>query len=99
MSAAPPPPPPLRPLPQVSGQSKHATVAGAIAGKVREAKNVYLTAMGIDAVANTVLAIGNARIYLENDKLDIKVQPEFEKVMKEGGERNVLRFIVHAEGV
>lgn len=48
--------------------------------QVREGTSVVLTAMGIDSVANTVLAIGNARIYLEENRLDIKVQPEFVKV-------------------
>lgn len=41
--------------------------------QVREGRRVQLTAVGADAVSNAVLAIGNARLFLEADHLDIKV--------------------------
>ncbi len=41
--------------------------------QVRELKRVHLVAVGPDAVTSAVLAIGNARLFLENDKMDIKV--------------------------
>jgi stage V sporulation protein SpoVS len=34
---------------------------------------VYLLGIGADAITNAVLGIGNARLFLENDRLDIKV--------------------------
>lgn len=55
--------------------------------------------MGVDAVTNAVLAIGHARLYLEGDGLDIKAQPEFEKVDKEGESRTALRLHVICESV
>lgn len=76
----------------VASTSKPNVVAGAIAGKIRESKQVYLSAIGIDAVANAVLAVGNARLYLEEDNLDIKVQPEFVHIEKYGRQMNGLRF-------
>jgi len=34
---------------------------------------VYVLGIGADAVTNAILSIGNARLFLENDRLDIKV--------------------------
>lgn len=43
--------------------------AGALAARVREQKQPVLTAIGVDAVSNAVLAIGNARLFLEQNNL------------------------------
>ena len=40
-------------------------VAGALAARVREGAEVYLTAIGVDAVGNAMRAICFARLYLE----------------------------------
>jgi stage V sporulation protein SpoVS len=42
---------------------------GALAARVREGKRVSLVAIGVDAVSNAVLTIGNARLYLEENTL------------------------------
>ncbi len=55
-------------------------VAGALAARIREQRSVCLTAIGIDAVSNAVLAIGNARLYLEQDHKDIRAMPLFVQV-------------------
>lgn len=81
----------------VSSQSKSAIVAGAIAARVREQKAVCLTAMGVDAVAICVLAVGNARCYLEQDNLDIRVMPEFEHAEKGGQTVTVMKMHLLAE--
>ncbi len=57
-------------------------VAGALAARIREQRSVCLTAIGIDAVANAVLAIGNARLYLEQDHKDIRAAPCFVQVRR-----------------
>jgi stage V sporulation protein SpoVS len=49
----------------VGGSSEPKVVAGAIAARVREEKNVTLTAIGVDAVANAIRSICHARLYLE----------------------------------
>lgn len=64
-----------------------------------QGQRVCLVAMGVDAVTNAVLAIGHARLYLEGDGMDIKAQPEFEKVDKDGEERTALRLHVICETV
>lgn len=43
-------------LPTVGKDSKPATVAGALAARVREKKDVSLVAIGVDAVANAVVS-------------------------------------------
>lgn len=83
----------------VAAHSKITPVAGAIAGRVRESKNVVMTAIGVDAVTNAVLAAGNARVFLEKDSLDIKIQPEFTKLDKNGNQLNALRFAVISEPI
>lgn len=83
----------------VGSGSKIVSVAGAVSGRIREGAHVVLTAIGVDAVTNAVLAAGNARLFLEQDQLDVKVQPEFFKIQKGDGELNGLKFIFHAESI
>ncbi len=40
---------------------------------MRELKRIHMLAIGADAVTNAVLAIGNARLFLEQNAMDIKV--------------------------
>lgn len=83
----------------VSGNSSPPTVAGALAARVREQKDVALTAIGVDAVSNAVLAIGNARLYLEQDNLDIRALPEFVHVRKNGNELSAVKFVIIIEQI
>uniref|UniRef100_A0A7S3R343 Uncharacterized protein n=1 Tax=Dunaliella tertiolecta TaxID=3047 RepID=A0A7S3R343_DUNTE len=74
-------------------------LAGAISNKVRENRRVYVLGIGADAVTNAILGIGNARLFLENDRLDIKILPEFVKIMKMGHEMNALRLNIIPERI
>ena len=49
----------------VAGTTEPAVVAGALAARVREDVDVYLSAIGVDAVGNAMRAICFARMYLE----------------------------------
>ena len=49
----------------VASSTEPAVVAGALAARVRENVDVYLSAIGVDAVGNAMRAICYARIYLE----------------------------------
>lgn len=53
---------------------------GALAARVRENKRPILTAIGVEAVTNAVLAIGNARLYLDKDKLVRRVLSVYVRV-------------------
>lgn len=83
----------------VSGHSNPQSVAGALAARIREGKTVSLSAIGVDAVANAVLAIGNARVYLEADKMDVRVFPSFFKVNKDGMNLSAIRMQIIAENI
>ncbi len=41
--------------------------------QVREGKRTQIVAVGAEAVTNAVLAVGNARLFLEQNGMDIKV--------------------------
>eukprot|EP00983_Pelagomonas_calceolata_P081411 1155565-Pelagomonas_calceolata.AAC.2 len=70
----------------------HATCACALAARVREGKRVSLVSIGVDAVSNAVLTIGNARLYLEENTLDVRAFPSFITVQKEGKQLNAVKF-------
>ena len=67
----------------VSHSSKPSAVAGAIAARARERVDPLLLAIGEDAVCNAALAICRSRLYLEEDKLDIRFVAVEERVRKE----------------
>lgn len=83
----------------VSAGSSPTVVAGAIAARVREGKVPALSGIGVDAVANCVLAIGHARLYLEPDGLDVRARPEFVHVFKNGSELNALKFHLEVDRI
>mmetsp|Transcript_33598 Transcript_33598/g.60674 ORF Transcript_33598/g.60674 Transcript_33598/m.60674 type:complete len:224 (-) Transcript_33598:1085-1756(-) len=77
--------------------SKPQSVAGAMCAKIRENKRVSLTAIGMDAMANAVLAIGFARVYLEQNRLDVRAMPEFIVINKNDQEWNAIHFHIITE--
>lgn len=83
----------------VGKDSRPATVAGALAARVREQKTVALVAIGVDAVANAVLAVGNVRLYLEQDQLDVRANPSFVTVHKEERDLNAVKFSLTVESI
>ncbi|KAK2076005.1 hypothetical protein QBZ16_001341 [Prototheca wickerhamii] len=70
----------------VSKASKPQTVAGAIAARAREGISTTVTGIGPDAVSNACVAVCHSRIYLEDDKLDVRAVPFFEEVEKDSGD-------------
>jgi len=84
---------------QVSASSSPQVVAGALAARVREGAVPCLTAIGVDAVANCVLAIGHTRLYLEADGKDVRARPEFIHVQKNGAEWNAIKFHIHVDTI
>lgn len=83
----------------VSGHSRPPVVAGALAARVREGKQAALVSIGVDAVANAVLTIGNARLYLEENNMDVRCQPTFVTVHKEDRDLNAVRFDVRVDNI
>jgi len=79
---------------KVSAQSNPNSVAGALAGVLRERAGVELQAIGAGATNQAVKAIAIARNYLETSGIDLVCIPEFTDVTIEGKDRTAMRLIV-----
>ena len=78
---------------KVSSRSVPNSVAGAIAGAVRESGSVEVQAIGADAANQAVKAIAVARGYLAPAGIDLICIPAFGQVMINDDERTAIRFI------
>lgn len=79
---------------KVSAQSRTSSVAGAVAGIVREHGKAIVQAIGAGAVNQAVKAMAIARGYLLLDGINIVVIPSFSDVDIDGAERTAVRFTV-----
>ncbi|MCL4871028.1 MAG: stage V sporulation protein S [Anaerolineae bacterium] len=79
---------------KVSARSRTASVAGAIAGVVRENKKAEVQAIGAGAVNQAVKAIAIARGYLLEEGVDVICVPHFVEVDIDDQERTALRITV-----
>jgi stage V sporulation protein S len=84
-------------LVKVASNSRSTSVAGAIAGIVRESGRVDVQAIGAGAVNQAVKAIAIARGYLELDGISIVCIPAFAEVYIDGKERTALRLAVESD--
>ncbi len=83
-------------LVKVAANSRATSVAGAIAGIIRERGRVDVQAIGAGAVNQAIKAIAIARGYLELDAIDIACIPTFSEVSIDGKERTAMRFAVES---
>lgn len=79
---------------KVSARSRSTSVAGAIAGVIREHHYAEVQAIGAGAVNQAVKALAIARGYLGRDEIDIWFVPYFTEVDIDGQERTAVRFKV-----
>lgn len=79
---------------KVSSQSRTSSVAGAIAGVVREHHRADVQAIGAGAVNQAIKAVAIARGYLQEDGLDVVCIPEFTTVEIDDKERTAIRLVV-----
>jgi stage V sporulation protein S len=79
---------------KVSAGSRTSSVAGAIAGMVREHRRAEVQAIGAGAVNQAVKAVAIARGYLLEDGINVVCLPEFTTVDIEGKERTAIRLVV-----
>lgn len=79
---------------KVSAQSNPNSVAGALAGVMRERESAELQAIGAGATNQAVKAIAIARSYLESSEYDLVCIPEFIDVEIDGKERTAIRLAV-----
>jgi stage V sporulation protein S len=81
---------------KVAATSRSTSVAGAIAGIVRDKGRVDVQAIGAGAVNQAVKAIAIARGYLELDDIHIYCIPSFSEILIEGKERTAVRLAVES---
>jgi stage V sporulation protein S len=79
---------------KVSARSRTASVAGAIAGVIREAGRAEVQAIGAGAVNQAVKAIIIAAGYLAEEDKFIACVPSFVNIEIDDQERTAVRFLV-----
>jgi stage V sporulation protein S len=79
---------------KVSSKSAPNSVAGAIAGVIRETGTVELQAVGAGATNQAIKAIAISRGYLAPAGIDIVCVPAFASVIIEGEERTAIKLII-----
>ncbi len=84
---------------KVSANSRTASVAGAVAGVMREVGRAEVQAIGAGAVNQAVKAIAIARGYLLEEDMDIACIPTFVEVAIDGNERTAVRLLVEPRPV
>ena len=79
---------------KVSSKSSPNSVAGAIAGVIRESGAVEVQALGAGAANQAIKAIAIARGYLAPSGVDLICIPAFVCVSIDGEERTAIKLIV-----
>lgn len=80
---------------KVSSKSSPASVAGAIAGMVKDGAPVNMQAVGAGAVNQAIKAIAIARGFLIPVGLDISCAPTFSDIAIDGQSRTAIRIAVY----
>lgn len=79
---------------KVSARSRTASVAGAIAGVIREAGRAEVQAIGAGAVNQSIKAIAIATGYMAEEDVHIICVPAFTVVMIDDQERTAIKILV-----
>ena len=79
---------------KVSSKSSPASVAGAIAGMVKDGVPVEIQAVGAGAVNQAVKAIAIARGFLAPVGIEVLCAPSFADIVIDGEYRTAIRFAV-----
>jgi len=79
---------------KVSAKSRSTSVAGAIAGIMREVGRAEVQAIGAGAVNQAVKAVAIARSYLQQDGIDAICIPCFVEVQIDDQQRTSIKLIV-----
>ncbi len=79
---------------KVSAKSVPNSVAGAIAGIVRDQSEVEVQAVGAGAANQAIKAVAIARGYLATSGIDLVCIPAFANIKIDGDERTAIKLIV-----
>jgi len=79
---------------KVSAKSNPNSVAGALAGVLRERGEAEIQAIGAGAINQSVKAVAIARGFVSPSGIDLVCIPAFTDVLIDGEERTAIKFIV-----
>jgi len=79
---------------KVAADSSPNSVAGALAGVLREEGEAELQAVGAGAVNQSVKAVAIARGYVAPSGIDLVCVPGFKDIEIEGEERTAIKFLI-----
>jgi stage V sporulation protein S len=79
---------------RVSAKSKPNTVAGAVAGVIRDQGTVEVQTVGAGALNQAVKAIAIARGFLTPAGIDLVCIPSFSNIDIDGNERTAIKLLV-----
>ncbi len=79
---------------KVSAKSSPNSVAGALAGVIREQGSAEMQAIGAGALNQAVKAVAIARGFVAPSGIDLICIPAFNEVMIDGEERTAIKLIV-----
>lgn len=82
---------------KVSSKSSPASVAGAIAGMVKDGVKVEIQAVGAGAVNQAVKAVAISRGFLSPVGIEISCVPSFADIVIDGEYRTAIRFAIKPE--
>lgn len=80
---------------KVSSKSAPNSVAGAIAGVIRETGTAEIQAIGAGASNQAVKAIAIARGYLAPSGIDLVCFPAFSNIEVNGEEKTAIKFVIN----
>ena len=79
---------------KVSAKSSPNSVAGALAGVLRESKTAEIQVVGAGAVNQAVKAVAIARGFVAPSGIDLICIPAFTDIVIDGAERTAMKLIV-----
>jgi stage V sporulation protein S len=79
---------------KVSSKSNPNSVAGALAGVIREHGSAEIQAVGAGAINQSVKAIAIARGFVSPSGIDLVCIPAFSDIIIDGEERTAIKLIV-----
>ena len=84
---------------KVSSKSNPASVAGAIAGMIKDGKTVDIQSVGAGAVNQAIKAIAISRGFLSPVGIEVVCIPSFADIMIDGENRTAIRFAVEPRDI
>ncbi len=79
---------------KVSSKSNPNSVAGALAGVIREHGSAEIQAVGAGAINQSIKAIAIARGFVSPSGIDLVCIPAFSDILIDGEERTAIKLIV-----